>query len=104
MKEFYCLSFKNFVCAGSFLRHVGFSLVVAYAGFSFDEQASLPCGMWDLSSLTKIKSAFPALEGRFLTTGPPGKSWRALNTAAMMGLALWKTHSGCKTGRQTLVR
>ena len=36
--------------------------------------AQLLCSMWDLSSPTKGKSMCPALQGRFLTTGPPGKS------------------------------
>ena len=30
--------------------------------------------MWDLSSCTRDQNAFPALEDRFLTTGPLGKS------------------------------
>jgi len=30
--------------------------------------------MWDLSSLTRGQTHVPTLEGRFLTTGPPGKS------------------------------
>ena len=30
--------------------------------------------MWDLPGLG-IKPVSPALAGRFLTTGPPGKSW-----------------------------
>ena len=33
--------------------------------------------MWDLSSLPGMKPVSPALEGRFLTTGPPGHSPRA---------------------------
>ena len=36
--------------------------------------ASLPHSMWDLSSLASDRMEFPALEGAFLTTGPPGKS------------------------------
>ena len=31
-------------------------------------------GMWDLSSLTRIEPAPPAVEGEVLTTGLPGKS------------------------------
>ena len=31
------------------------------------------CSVWDLSSLTSIKPAFPALQGRLLTTGSSGK-------------------------------
>ena len=30
--------------------------------------------MWDLSSPARIELTSPALQGRFLTTGPPGKS------------------------------
>ena len=30
--------------------------------------------MWDLSSLTSDQPTFPALKGKFLTTGPQGKS------------------------------
>ena len=33
-----------------------------------------PWGMWDLSFPTGIEPTFPALEGKVLTTGPPGKS------------------------------
>ena len=33
----------------------------------------MPCGMWDLPG-PGIKPVSPALAGRFLTTGPPGKS------------------------------
>ena len=32
------------------------------------------CNMWDRSSPKRIKPLYPALQGRFLTTGPPGKS------------------------------
>ena len=35
-------------------------------------QAYLPWGMWDLPG-PGIKPMTPALAGRFLTTGPPGK-------------------------------
>ena len=34
----------------------------------------VPCGMQDLSFLTKDRTCTSALEGRVLTTGPPGKS------------------------------
>ena len=33
-----------------------------------------PHGMWDLSSQPGIEPMSPTLEGRFLTTGPPGSS------------------------------
>ena len=34
----------------------------------------LSSGMWDLISQLGTKLVSPALEGKFLTTGPPGKS------------------------------
>ena len=37
-----------------------------------------PCGLWDFSSPTRIESISPALEGRLLTTGPPGKSLKKI--------------------------
>ena len=33
-----------------------------------------PQGMWDLSSLIRDGTCTPALEGKVLTAGPPGKS------------------------------
>ena len=33
----------------------------------------LATGMWDLSSLTRERTCTPALEGKVLATGPPGK-------------------------------
>ena len=49
--------------------------VVAVCGLSScGTWAQLPCGMWDLSSLTRDQTRIPSLEGGFLTTGPPGKS------------------------------
>ena len=36
-------------------------------------RAKLPRSMLDLSSLIRIEPVFPALEGGFLTNGPPGK-------------------------------
>ena len=45
------------------------------AGFSScGMQAYLLCGMWDLPG-PGIEPMSPALAGRFLTTGPAGKSW-----------------------------
>ena len=60
----------------------GFSCCGAQAlvckGFSScSTQAQLPFGLWDLPRLG-IKPVSPALAGRFLTTGPPGKSKFAL--------------------------
>ena len=39
----------------------------------------LPHGMWNLSSLTRDWAPLPALEGGFLSTGPPGKSHAGLS-------------------------
>ena len=47
------------------LEHSGFS--------SWGAQAQLPCSMWDLPG-PGIESASSVLTGRYLTTGPPGKS------------------------------
>ena len=49
-----------------------------FCGFS--TQAYLPRGMWNLSG-PGIEPMSPALQGRLLTTGPPGKplSYRFLN-------------------------
>ena len=35
---------------------------------------SYPVSCWNFNSLTRNQIPFPALEGRFSTTGPPGKS------------------------------
>ena len=52
--------------AGSFLVCPGFSLVVAQGAYP------IACGI--LVPRPGIRLAPPALEGGFLTTGPPGKS------------------------------
>ena len=49
------------------LQCVGFS--------SWGSRAELPCGMWNLPG-SRIKPVAPALAGRFLITGPPGKPSR----------------------------
>ena len=59
-------------------HHAGFSWCRAQplgcAGFnSCGTQAWLPLGMWDLSG-PEIKPVFPALQGRFLITGPLRKA------------------------------
>ena len=62
-------------CGMQAAGHVGF--VAAAHGLSgCDTPASLPCSMWDFSSLIRdqIKQMFPVLEGGFLTIGTPGKS------------------------------
>ena len=41
---------------------------------SYSVQAWLPSGLWALSSPTKDQATSPVFEGRFLTTGPAGKS------------------------------
>ena len=47
-------------------EHTGFS--------SCNLPAQLLCSLWDLSSLTRDGTHSPALQDRFLTTGPPWKS------------------------------
>ena len=51
-------------------------------GLRCGAQALVPWSMWDLSFLKeKLGGIIPVsspLGGRFLTTGPPGKSWKAL--------------------------
>ena len=41
---------------------------------SCGEWAQLPCGMWNLSSLTRDQTHVPSIERRFLITGPLGQS------------------------------
>ena len=56
-------------------------------------RAELPQGIWDLSSLTRDWTAFTALEGRFLTTGPPGRSpdmWRFARQTQLLSIP-WRT-------------
>ena len=49
-------------------------------------KAQLPQGIWDLSSLTRDQTISPALEGRFSTTGWPGKSqWHHFNLTKLRG-------------------
>ena len=66
---------RIFVAAhGSSLRCVGFSLVVARAGSvvaACELSCSAACGI--LVPLPGIEPMPPALEGGFLTTGPPQK-------------------------------
>lgn len=47
---------------------------------SWSEQAQLPLDMWDLSQTRAGIKPVPPLVGRFLTSGPQGKSWRAFFT------------------------
>ena len=47
---------------------------------NFGTQAQLPRGMWDLPGL-EMEPMPPALAGRFLTTGPPGKLYISLHFA-----------------------
>ena len=56
----------RFLCFGSGALEHGF--------ISRGTQASLPHGMWNLPG-HGIKHVSPVLADRFLTTGPPGKSY-----------------------------
>ena len=60
--------FFFFVCTGSLLWHSGLSLVLAQ-GLS----CLAVCGI--LVPWPGMEPTSPVLEGRFLTNGPPGKSW-----------------------------
>ena len=51
--------------------------------------ASLPCSMWDLPG-PGIKPVSPALAGRFLTTGPPGKSPESTLLMIHVFYLLWR--------------
>ena len=59
-----------FMLQSTGFRHVGFS--------SCGTGAWLPLSMWNLPN-SGVESVPPALEGGFLTTGPPGKSPDNLN-------------------------
>ena len=63
-----------------FVTSYGVSFVV-HGLSNCGTRAQLLNGMWDLSSPTRDQTRFPALESRFLTTGPPGKS--------PVGLLVW---------------
>ena len=56
---------SGFSCGAQPLAHMGFSS-------RHGAQASLPCGMWDPPG-PGIEPVFHALQGGFLTTGPPMK-------------------------------
>ena len=74
----------SFGCTGSSLLHVVFSscgaqashavapLTVEHRLSSCGARAYLPCRRWDLPG-PGIEPVSPALQGGFLTTGPPGK-------------------------------
>jgi len=48
--------------------------------------------MWDLSSLTRDQTKSPALEGRFSTTGPPGKSLH-ICSYSVPGASSWEDYN-----------
>ena len=66
LNKVFCFVFFLYIgCAESLLQHTGVSCCRV--------QAQLLRGLRDFS-LSGIKSVSPALDGGFLTTGPPGKS------------------------------
>ena len=71
------VTLSNFLFPPIFIGIYSTYNVVLVSGIQQSESAELFQDMWDLSSLPGMKPASPALEGRFLTTGPPGKSPRA---------------------------
>ena len=61
-------------CCGSQSASCG-AQAPEYTGFSSCRvQMQLPLGMWDLTFPTRTEPTSPELQGRVLTTGPPGKS------------------------------
>ena len=80
------------VAVGSWVCHSG-SFVAALGLSSCDLWAELLCGTWGQSSPTRIECASPALQDRFLTTGPPGKSLSFLLMPLIVGAMLRKSHS-----------
>ena len=64
------LDFKNiylFGCTGSWLRHVGYSIVIAAWGIFSCSMGTLSCGIWDLVPWPGIKPGPPALGEHFLS-------------------------------------
>ena len=75
-------------------RHTGFSSCGSQAVesrlSSCGSRAELLCGMWDLPG-PGLEPVSPALEGRFLTTAPPGKPiTRYFNHFSTMLTSMWK--------------
>ena len=78
LKIFLILIYLFLAAVGSLLQYMSFSLVArvdarVHGLSSCDTGALLPSGMWGLPQ-PGLKSAISALEDRFLTIGPPGKS------------------------------
>ena len=84
------LSFFIFVCAGSSLLNVGFSLQKVGATLSCMGSVvpgMLLCGKWDRLG-PGIEPVFPALAGGFFTTEPPEKSSPHFINALQDGLSV----------------
>ena len=65
-----------------------------HVGFSSCAQDQLPCSTWKLPR-PEIKPVSPVLAGRFLTTGPPGKSRTSvLNVEALFSFLSAKGSQG----------
>ena len=77
---------------GSWVCHAG-SFVAAMGLSSCGPWAELLCGTWDRSSPTRIEPVSPALQDRFLSTGPPGKSLSFLLMPLKVGTMLRKSRS-----------
>ena len=74
-------------CAGNFIIFFNFSAALGLCcgakslhcvacefSLAGTHGLSYPMSYWNFNSLTRNQILFPALEGRFSTTGPPGKS------------------------------
>jgi len=84
-----------FDCTGSLLQHLGITSLVVAWGFSCPKV----CGI--LVPWPGIEPVSLALEGRFLTTGPPGKSPSEFILMGSVWLRHWEqTEAGQSRGQQ----
>ena len=77
---FFFLAVLGIPCGAWALEHVGF--------FGVAHGLSCPTARGTLVPHLEIEHAFSALEGRFLTTGTPGKSPRRYNSAKVISVFL----------------
>ena len=69
---------QSVLAANDFLKNICIHLAVLDLSCSTQDPCwtlVVPHGFQNLVPRPGIEPAFPALEGKFLTTGPPGKSW-----------------------------
>ena len=87
-------------CSAQASHHCGFSCCRAWGlghGLSSrGTRAKLLCSMWDLRR-TGMEPKSPALAGRFLTTGPPGKSCTIAFEYTMASVQFSSVAQSCPT-------